>query len=147
MAGRRPPGLAGILHVALTVTDAEASAGWYERALGFVRIVTVPHAGGLGIVICSPDQPVWIVLHHHDADDGRRFSETATGLDHVCFQVDSYAAPEAWRDWFAAEGMEDTPITHLVQVDMPALVSRDPANLQLELITYGTGTGRERGGE
>ena len=46
--------------------------------------------GDFGIVTCSPDQRVWIVLHHHNANDQPRFSETRTGLDHVRFQVESY---------------------------------------------------------
>jgi glyoxylase I family protein len=107
--------------------------------LGFERAMTVPHAGGFGIVMHSPDQRVWIVLHHHDANDRRRFSETRTGLDHLCFQVDSYDQLADWRDWLAAQGVEHTPITHLDQFDMSALVFRDPDNLQLELITYDSG--------
>jgi catechol 2,3-dioxygenase-like lactoylglutathione lyase family enzyme len=95
MDDNRPPGLASILHVALTVTNAESSADWYGRVLGFERAMTVPHAGGFGIVMHSPDQRVWVVLHHHDANDQQRFSETRTGLDHVCFQVESYDQLEA----------------------------------------------------
>jgi catechol 2,3-dioxygenase-like lactoylglutathione lyase family enzyme len=138
MDDNRPPGLASILHVALTVTNAESSADWYGRVLGFERAMTVPHAGGFGIVLHSPDQRVWVVLHHHDANDQQRFSETRTGLDHVCFQVESYDQLQVWRDWFSAQGVEHTPITYLDQFDMSALVFRDPDNLQLELITYGS---------
>jgi LPS sulfotransferase NodH len=59
-------------------------------------------------------------------------------LDHLCFQVESYQQLTVWRDWLAAQGVEHTPITYLDQFDMSVLVFRDPDNLQLELVTYGS---------
>lgn len=136
MAGTRAPTLTSILHIALTVTEAEASAKWYERVLGLRRVMTVPHEGGFGIVMCTPDERVWTVLHHHDGNDGQPFSETRTGLDHVCFQVDGPSELEAWQHWLTEQGVKQEPITYLADFNMSALVFRDPDNIQLELITY-----------
>jgi glyoxylase I family protein len=143
MADSTPP-LVNILHAALTVTDAESSAAWYERTLGFRRVITVPHAGGFGIVMCTPDERVWVVLHHHEANQQESFSETRTGLDHLCFQVDGYEALEAWREWFTEQSVKQEPITYLEDFGMSALVFRDPDDIQLELITYG-GPGSRQG--
>ena len=38
------PALAGIHHVAITVSDVEASAAWYERVLGLQRLPAPCHA-------------------------------------------------------------------------------------------------------
>ena len=136
MADHEPPPLAGILHVALTVTDGEASAAWYERVLRCRRVTTVHHEGGYGIVLTTPEERVWLVLHEHGGNDGQRFDETRTGLDHVCFQVDGRAAPAAWADWLDAQGVTYDPVRHLDQFGMWVLVLRDPDDIPLELITY-----------
>lgn len=131
-----PPPLAGILHVALTVTDAEASTAWYERVLRCRRVTTVEHEGGFGVVLATADERVWLVLHEHAANDGRRFDETRTGLDHVCFQVEGRPALETWATWLDALEVPFDPIRHLDQFGMWVLVFRDPDGIPLELITY-----------
>ena len=81
------PAMDGIIHVALTVTDVDASVAWYRQVLSLKQVGIARHEGGFGIVMSTPDEGVWLVLHHHDANSGEAFTETRTGLDHVAFHV------------------------------------------------------------
>ena len=127
------PALNAIHHVAITVTDIDASLEWYERVLGLKRLETAPHEGGYGVIVCTPDQRVWLVLHHHDANERERFVESRTGLDHIGFDVGSMAELEAWRDRFTEMAVTQSPITPIPEFGVAVLVFRDPDNIQLEL--------------
>jgi glyoxylase I family protein len=129
------PALESIVHVALTVTDVDASVAWYERILGLGKVLTTPHDGGHGVVLCSPDRRIWMALHHHDTNEGERFSPTRTGLDHVAFMVGSYADLEGWRRWLDSQDVPQSPIVDLHEFDVAALVFRDPDGIPLELIS------------
>jgi len=128
------PSLQSIIHIALTVTDVHVSVAWYERVLGIARVASARHSGGYGVVLCSPDRRVWVALHHHDANAGERFAEIRTGLDHVAFQVGSYAELEAWRGWLEQNDVVQDPILDLEDFGVAALVFRDPDGIPLELI-------------
>jgi catechol 2,3-dioxygenase-like lactoylglutathione lyase family enzyme len=67
-----------INHVALTVTDLDASVRWYQQD---VRD---------------------LLLHRHDTNAGERFQETRTGLDHVGFVVPTRADQADQADYAAA---------------------------------------------
>jgi glyoxylase I family protein len=127
------PAIAGIGHVALTVTDVERSVAWYQETLGLQRIARSPHPGGFGVFLRTPDEQLWVVLHHHDDNGGERFAETRTGLDHVGFRVPSMADLKAWQERFAEREVVHSPITELPDWGVAVLVFRDPDNVQLEL--------------
>ncbi len=128
-------------HVALTVTDVEASVRWYEAVFDIRFRMDVPHEGGLGKVLGDEGRELVIALHRHDGHEGGLFSETTTGLDHVGFRVGARADLEAWQDHLEALGVArcaaaDKPLTQSPIVDEPygsVLVFRDPDNIQLEL--------------
>lgn len=128
-------------HVAITVTDVDASVSWYERVFGIAYRADAPHEGGTGKLLADDDMELVIVLHRHDANDGSRFTETATGLDHVGFSVPSRADLVVWQAHLAANGVvradaAATPLTQSPIADEPygsVLVFRDPDNVQLEL--------------
>jgi len=125
------PSAAGLHHIALTVTDLEASIAWYQRVFGIAYQMEEAHEGGVGKLLTDDRWGLIIVLHHHDANSGERFSERRTGLDHVGLAVASRAELEGWRRHLAELGVEYSPIT-----DRPygsVLVFRDPDNIQLEL--------------
>ena len=130
------PALHGIAHVALTVRDVESSQEWYERVLGLEHVITVPHVGGEGVVLADVDRRVWWALHRHDGQDGARFTERRTGLDHVGLLVDSTATLQAWVSWLGQLGVEHDGITDLPDFGMQALVFRDPDGIPLELVAY-----------
>jgi glyoxylase I family protein len=118
-------------HVALTVSDVDTSIAWYERVFGIAFQMDAPHEGGVGKLLADPEWRLIIVLHRHDANEGERFAETRTGLDHVGFSVASRADLEAWQRHLQEVGVTQSPIA-----DTPygsILVFRDPDNIQLEL--------------
>lgn len=131
----------GMHHIALTVTDLEASITWYEKVFGITYRLEVPHPGGTGKVLADDEHSLVIVLHRHDANAGEQFRETRTGLDHLGLAVPSRADLEAWQDHLEAMGVErapaaDRPCTQSPIADPPyasVLVFRDPDNIQLEM--------------
>jgi glyoxylase I family protein len=128
-------------HLALTVTDLDASVRWYGSVFGVHPIMDVPHTGGVGRILADADQSLMIALHRHDTNDERVFAETTTGLDHAGFAVPSRADLEAWQLHLEANGVvrgdtADKPLTQSPIQDEPyasVLVFRDPDNIQLEL--------------
>jgi catechol 2,3-dioxygenase-like lactoylglutathione lyase family enzyme len=127
------PRLSRIHHLALTVTDVEKSIAWYTRIFGFKRIADYPHEGGFGVILVQSDANLWMVLHHHDANQAEPFTETRTGLDHVGFQVPDRAELESWQTRFAELDVQHSPISYVGEFDVSVLVFRDPDNIQLEL--------------
>jgi catechol 2,3-dioxygenase-like lactoylglutathione lyase family enzyme len=128
-------------HIALTVTDLDASITWYERVFGIAYRMEVPHTGGTGKLLGDPAWRFVIALHRHAANGGELFAETRTGLDHVGLAVSSRADLEAWQEHLEQLGIErapaaDRPCTQSAIDDRPfgsILVFRDPDNIQLEL--------------
>jgi glyoxylase I family protein len=128
-------------HLALTVTDLDASVQWYEAVFDVHPILDVPHPGGVGRVLADADRQLMIALHRHDTNDSRTFIETTTGLDHAGFTVATREDLERWQQHLEANGVvrsdvADKPLTQSPIADEPyasVLVFRDPDNIQLEL--------------
>jgi glyoxylase I family protein len=128
-------------HLALTVTDLDASVRWYESVFGVEFMMDAPHQGGVGRVLADEARELMIVLHRHEANDGGLFGETSTGLDHAGFFVPTRADLEAWQDHLEAQGVmrvdpADKPLTQSPIADEvygSVVVFRDPDNIQLEL--------------
>ncbi len=128
-------------HLALTVTDVDASVLWYEKVFGIRFQMDVPHPGGVGKLLADEGRQLMIVLHRHDSNGGGTFAETTTGLDHAGFMVPSRSDLEAWQIHLESSGVvstevADKPLTQSPIADEPyasVLVFRDPDNIQLEL--------------
>ena len=131
------PALSSIHHVALTVTDLGASLAWYREVLGFERVPQLdydhPDGGGRAAVTVQPGSNTVLVLHQHDANEGERFTESRTGLDHVCLRVPDRAALDAWERRLDQLRVDHSPVGE--QAGALFLVFRDPDNIQLELGT------------
>ncbi len=133
--------LPSIHHVALTVTDLDASIMWYEQVFGITYKMEEPHQGGMGKLLADDAWQLVLVLHRHDANGGETFAETRTGLDHIGLSVPSRADLEAWQTHLEQMGVKraaaaDRPCTQSPIVDRPygsILVFRDPDNIQLEM--------------
>lgn len=127
-------------HIALTVTDLEASIPWYERVFDITYRLEVPHPGGTGKLLADEERRLVIVLHRHEANEGERFAETRTGLDHVGLMVPSRADLETRQAHLQALGVERAPAANQPCTQSPIddrhfgsiLVFRDPDNIQLE---------------
>ena len=136
MAEEAPP-LSGTHHVALTVTDLATSLRWYRDVLGFRRVPQLdydhPDGAGRAAVTVQPGSNTVLVLHSHDANEGERFAESRTGLDHVCFRVPDRASIEAWERRFEELRVQHSSVAE--QSGALFLVFRDPDGIQLELGT------------
>ena len=133
---RSAPGLGGLHHIGLTVSDIEASEGWYTRVLGLERAFTEPHHGGgtgYAVVLHRPGSPLFLGLDKHEANQGERFDESRTGLDHVAFHVADRAELELWVDHLDRLAVPHSGIREVTQ-PFALVVFRDPDNIQLELI-------------
>ena len=128
-------------HIALTVTDVDASVQWYERVFGVRFLMDAPHEGGVGKLLADESWQLVIVLHRHDTNDGGLFGETKTGLDHVGLALAHRSELEDWQVHLEANGVvrcevADKPLTQSPIADTPygsVLVFRDPDNIQLEI--------------
>ncbi|GAT07559.1 VOC family protein [Mycolicibacterium novocastrense] len=137
------PGITGIHHISITVTDLEASLAWYQRLLGADRLpMKFPHYEredtGYGELLIDPRSGVVIGLHTNTGNDGSRFDEARTGLDHVALNVASRDELDAWTRRLDELGIEHSGVR---AADEPfpfaTVVFRDPDNIQLELFTLG----------
>jgi len=129
------PGLTGVSHVELTVSDVDRSARWYREVLGFDTVLVETDAPdffeGRVISLLRPDLGLAIGLVQHQDGDRGRFSEFRVGLDHLAFAADSRSDLEAWTEHFDRHGVPYSAIN-----DMPyasVVVFRDPDGIQLEL--------------
>jgi glyoxylase I family protein len=130
-----------IHHVALTVTDLDASVAWYEQVFSVSYLMDAPHEGGTARILTDSEWTLAFALHAHDANQHEIFAETRTGLDHVGFVVASRADLERWQEHLERHGVvradrADKPLTQSPISDEPygsVLVFRDPDNIQLEL--------------
>ena len=93
---------------------------------------------GYGELLVDPRSGVVIGLHTNTGNDGQRFDEARTGLDHVALNVASRADLESWtaltrrtrhRTLRHPGGEEPFPFA--------TVVFRDPDNIQLELFAVG----------
>src|SRR5580704_358718 len=50
-------------HLALTVSDVDASVRWYEDVFGIRFRMDVPHPGGVGKLLADDSRELMIVLH------------------------------------------------------------------------------------
>jgi glyoxylase I family protein len=137
------PTVTGIHHFSVTVTDIETSLAWYQRLLGADRVpMKFPHYGcedtGYGELLVEPRSGVIIGLHTNTGNDGKRFDESCTGLDHVALNVPSRNDLEAWTAWLDKLGIEHSGVrTGDQPFPFSTVVFRDPDNIQLELFALG----------
>ena len=130
-------------HIAITVTDLDASTEWYQRIFGISPVMESAHEGGWQRMLADPKMQLVIVLHRHDVNQGEPFSERRTGLDHFGMGVPTRAELEAWQAHLETTGVRraaaaDRPCTQSSIADTPygsILVFRDPDNIQLEMFS------------
>jgi catechol 2,3-dioxygenase-like lactoylglutathione lyase family enzyme len=128
---------ATVHHVALTVTDLEASRAWYRRLLETDPVVDedVPdlpghHKGFHHTIFVLPSGCILALHAHHGGGRADRFDELRSGLDHIGFGCADRVELErlqARLDELGIQhgGIADDSLGH-------GLSFRDPDNIALE---------------
>ena len=119
------PAVGVVDHVSLSVTDLEVSERFYVEVLGFASVIDF----GEVRLLLHRGTGLMLGLARHGA--GGRFTERATGLDHLGLAAGSRDELLAWEERFRSAGVEHTPVR-----DMPFgshLNFRDPDGIALEL--------------
>lgn len=122
--------LNGVHHLAVSVSDLERSAAWYERVLEFRRGPAMSGAGWQALVLVHASG-LLIKLMRHDGSPVR-FDERRTGLDHLAFRVPSAAAVDQWVRHLDAVGVEHSGGKDGSVTGSRLVVFRDPDGVQLE---------------
>ena len=137
MSTNNGPVITGIHHIALTVTDLEASMNWYQQLFQAERRPgQLAHYAreetGYAEMLVEPNTGLLIGLHHNVANKGEKFDESHTGMDHISLRVDGRDALLAWMDRLDELGIAHTGIRTRPNGTYSTVVFRDPDNNQLE---------------
>lgn len=121
--------MSGIHHIAVTVSDLEVSAKFYERVLGMPpassldgvelnrRLFALPGGTNLG-------------LTQHSRPAVGSFTAFEPGLDHIGFTVASVGGLQDWASHLTSLGIEHS---YLIQAPYgTALSFKDPDGIALE---------------
>lgn len=127
VAESAPHAIGQVDHVALSVTDLQASERFYTDVLGFVVVMGIPG----GRICMHPTTGFVLALLVHVGAHGGRFSELHTGVDHLGLAASSRTELEGWERHFAAHGVTYTPIRD--ELFGSHLNFRDPDGIALEL--------------
>jgi glyoxylase I family protein len=127
------PKIEGFGHIDLTVTDAERSAHWWERVMGFIIVAHTEKPGWDQWNLLHPSGLIVSVMTH-DTRTSDRFDERSVGLDHLAFRVSDRAMLEEWVHHFDQLGIRHSGIQE--EQGGPLVVLRDPDNIQLELWVF-----------
>jgi glyoxylase I family protein len=127
------PEISGVSHIDLTVTDLDRSLAFYTDVLGFNEVVREDGDDHAMVVMSHQGLVNMVCLNRHGSGGQPRFDEMRIGLDHLSFLVPSRAALEEWERHLDERGVTYTPIAEAPYGSV--LVSRDPDNIQLELLS------------
>jgi glyoxylase I family protein len=119
-----------ITHVAVTVSDLEASAAWYTRVLG-VEPVLDEDTGPFRHIVYALGGTLLGLHGFPDLETKDNFNERRPGLDHIAFGCASRADLVAW-----AARLDELGVAHGGIKDAgygSGLSFRDPDNIALEL--------------
>ena len=122
------PGFPTINHVALTVSDLERSAPWYQQLFDAEPVLD-EDTGPFRHVVWSVGSTL-VGLHQFPDGRSETFDERRVGLDHLAFACADRSELERWE-----ARLDAMHVTHGGIVDAgygSALSFRDPDNIALE---------------
>lgn len=118
-----------ITHIALTVSDLERSAAWYERLLGVTPALD-EDTGDFYHKAYPISGEMLLGLHTHPDPEVSAFTPTRPGLDHVAFGCASRDELEQWQARLDQLGIEHGGIVDAHYGS--GLSFKDPDGLALE---------------
>ena len=108
------PTFGGVAHVALTVSDMEATAAWCARVLGTERVGRTDEPPDVErhprILVRHPGSGLVLGLHEPHDRSGDAFDPSRTGLDHVALAVSAREDLDAWSAHLHDEGVTPSPV-------------------------------------
>jgi glyoxylase I family protein len=122
------PELTGFHHIAVTVSDADASAEFYSALLGLEEAFQIDDETLRARVFTGPG--FLFGVRHYKEHDKDRFSEYRTGLDHFAFGVPDRVTLAAFESRLNELGVAYTPMCETPFG--PVVVFRDPDGIQVE---------------
>ena len=123
------PEFPALTHVAVTVSDLEASRSWYRRLFDEDPVLD-EDTGPFRHAVWLLGGTLFAINRHANPSSDEPFDELRPGLDHVAFGCANRAELEQWVTQLNSLG-----ITHGGIVDAPygsVLSFRDPDNIALE---------------
>ena len=125
-----PKAMPSITHVAVTVTDLEASEAWYSKVLG-VEPVLDEDTGPFRHIVYAVGGTLLGLHGFPDLATKDPFDERRPGLDHIAFGCASRSELVDWAKHLDELGIEHGPIKDAGYGS--GLSFRDPDNIALEL--------------
>jgi glyoxylase I family protein len=119
-----------ITHVAVTVSDLDASEAWYSRVFGTEPVLD-EDTGPFRHIVYRLGSTLFGLHGFPELATTEPFDERRPGLDHVAFGVTDRGELERW-----ARRLEDLEVAHGGIVDAgygSGLAFRDPDNIALEV--------------
>jgi glyoxylase I family protein len=107
------PSITGAHHAALTVTDADRSAGWYSDLLGMQVVMTGDDQSVKYRVLAHAGSGWLLGIRQYPNRQADSFDEFRTGLDHLAFCVASRAELEEWERELSRRGIAFSPIAEM----------------------------------
>jgi glyoxylase I family protein len=128
------PSISGRIEINLTVRDPTRSAAWYSELLGLEELYDFSSPDGRMryVALVEPTSRLILCLVGHEANDGERFSEFRTGLDHFELLVDRRDDLDEWVRRLDRLGIENSGIKEPEYTGNAMLTFRDPDHIQLE---------------
>jgi glyoxylase I family protein len=126
------PVVDGASHIALTVSDMEASAEWYQRVFGWqvLRRYSGDEAGTPRILLLDPSSFFAVGLCQPENGSDDSFDHRRIGLDHFAFKVADQSELERWIAHLDELGVAHSSVRLL---DLGRFVSfEDPDGIQFE---------------
>ena len=125
------PSFPALTHVAITVTDLDASTRWYTALFDAAPVLDEDEeSGDFHHAVFALDGGTLFGLHTHTGSAASgRFDEHKTGLDHIAFAV-SRAELDDWLVRLDELGVAHSEIKHAHYGS--GISFRDPDNIALE---------------
>ncbi len=132
----------GVHHLRLTVTDIGRSRAFYENVLGFQVVAEAPGGPDDPAIRADPEALYGGVVFNANgtimglrpvANPADRFDSERVGLDHLSFQVPSFADLEAAAQRMVDASVEHGEIKRLPSFGIAILSFTDPDGIHLEL--------------